>query len=159
MTSSFRLTLIGLTWLACASRLLAADLTQTDLDRGVVPKPGNTIILRDFSKLTPPNALSTSSQRGKWWLRPYQERNGGPNHIMLMTVERNMEWPETCLVPRVTYPLALEGWYEVWIGTYRGPYGGGIDVKLTKDDCFVHMNPQQVALHPKGAEAAGGGRG
>jgi hypothetical protein len=135
-------------WLACVPFLTGADLTQDDLNRGVVPKPGDSVILRDFSKLTPQDALRMKSTRGKWWLRPYKE-DGEPERVMLMTVERDMDRPETCLVPRVTYPLALEGWYEVWIATYRGPYGGGIDAKLTGDDCFVHVNPQQVEWHSK----------
>jgi len=123
----------------------ADTLTQKDLDRGVEPKPGDEVILRDFSKLSPGDALSEESQRGKWWLRPYTE--GGHQRLMLMTVQRDMDNPASCLVPRVTYPLSLRGWYEVWIATYRGPYGGGIDVRLTGDDCFVHMDPQQVAYH------------
>jgi hypothetical protein len=136
-------------WLAGVAVLIAADLTQDELDRGIVPKPGDSVILRDFSKLTPQNALSTKSTRVKWWLRPYTEANGGPDRVMLMTVQRDMDRPESCLVPRVTYPLALRGWYAVWIATYRGPYGGGIDAKLSGDDCFVHINPQQVELHSK----------
>lgn len=149
MISIFRWTLVGA--FLCAPLLSAGELTQTDLDRGVVPAPGDSVILRDFSKLAPQDALSTTSQRGKWWLRPYQEKSG-PQQIMLMTVERDMDRPKTCLVPRVTYPLSLQGWYEVWIGAYRGPYGGGVDVKLTGDDCFVHINPQQVELHAKRAK-------
>ncbi|MBN2290900.1 MAG: hypothetical protein JXM70_00660 [Pirellulales bacterium] len=126
----------------------AATLTQADLDRGAVPKPGDEIILRDFSRLTPKDAMTTKSQRGKWWLRPYREKDGA-NHTMLMTVERDMQNPETCIVPTVTYPLGLDGWYEVWIATYRGPYGGGVDVRVSNDDCFVHIDPQQVAFHAK----------
>jgi hypothetical protein len=136
-------------WLVSEPLLRAAELAQADLDRGVVPKPGDSVILRDFSKLAPQNVLSAKSTRGKWWLRPYKEANGGPDRIMLMTVQRDMDRPETCLVPRVTYPLKLDGWYEVRIATYRGPYGGGIDAKLSGDDCFVHMDPQQVELHAK----------
>ncbi len=126
----------------------AATLTQADLDRGAKPKAGDEIILRDFSRLSPKNATTTKSQRGKWWLRPYQEKDG-QKHTMLMTVERDMEKPESCIVPTVTYPLGLDGWYEIWIGTYRGAYGGGVDVRVSKDDCFVHIDPQQVAFHAK----------
>lgn len=149
MSDSFAGTIGCSIWLVCAQILLGADLSQADLNLGAIPKPGDSILLCDFSKLTPQSALSDRSQRGKWWLRPYREADGGPEKTMLMTVERDMDHPETCLVPRVTYPLKLEGWYEVWIGTYRNSYGGGVDVKLTGDDCFVHMNPQQVARHAK----------
>jgi len=129
----------------------AADakmLAQADLDGGAAPQPGDQVVLRDFSRLTPQDALSNKSTRGKWWLRPYKT-DDGQEGIMLITVERDMDRPETCLVPQVTYPLNLNGWYEVWVATYRGPYGGGIDVRLTADDCFLHIDPQQVAQHPQ----------
>ena len=94
----------------------ATTLDQADLDRGVTPKPGDEVILRDFSRLRSQNALTATSQKGKWWLRPYREKEG-PQRVMLMTVERDMENPESCLVPPVTYPLTLKGWYAVWIAT------------------------------------------
>jgi hypothetical protein len=130
----------------------ARTQTQADLDGGITPKPGDEIILRDFSRLSPQSALSNTSVRGKWWLRKY-ETQGGQELTMLMTVERDMDKPATCIVPPVTYPLSLHGWYEVWIATYRGPYRGGVDVRLTGDDCFVYMDPQQVAFHGKRPKA------
>ena len=139
------LVLLLITSTLCRARVLS----QSDLDDGVQPEPGDEVILQDFSKLTPQSALSQRSERGKWWLRPYKS-NGDSGRVMLMTVERDMDRPELCLVPQVTYPLALTGWYEVWIATYRGPYGGGIDARLSGDDCFVHVDPQQVAWKPKG---------
>jgi hypothetical protein len=126
----------------------AKTLTQVDLDRGAVPQPGDQVLLCDFAKLRPHDAFSKTSVRGKWWLRSYKT-DGGQEGTMLMTVERDMDKPETCLVPQVAYPLSLKGWYEVWVATHRGPYGGGIDVRLTGDDCFLHIDPQQVAQHPK----------
>ncbi len=126
----------------------AGTLTQADIDGGAVPRAGDRVVLSDFSRLMPQDALSRTSVRGKWWLRSYKT-DGGQAGTMLMTVERDMDKPETCLVPKVTYPLNVKGWYEVWVATYRGPYGGGIDVRLSGDDCFVHIDPQQVAHHPK----------
>jgi hypothetical protein len=123
-------------------------LSQADLDRGTVPKPGDQVILRDFARLAPQEAIGKTSVPGKWWLRPYKT-DRGETGTMLMTVQRNMARPESCIVPAVTYPLSLKGWYEIWVATYRGPYGGGIDVRLTGDDCFVHLDPQQVDFHPK----------
>jgi len=123
-------------------------LTDRDLDAGVIPQAGDEVTLRDFSRMMPRDALSRSSERGKWWLRRYRQ-DGGDEATMLMTVERDMGTPESCLVPALTYPLGLEGWYEVWIGTYRGDYGGGIDVRLSGDECFVHIEPQQVTWKPK----------
>lgn len=150
MTTHFRLycltCLLSIFYATCCP---AKTLTQDDLDKGAVPKAGDEIILRDFSRLTPKDAITTKSERGKWWLRPYQEKDGKQTHNMLMTVERDMEKPEACIVPTVTYPLGLDGWYEIWVATYRGPYGGGLDVKVTEDDCFVHIDPQQVANHAK----------
>ncbi len=134
--------------LFCSHTASAKTLTDANVAAGAVPKPGDEVILRDFSKLTPADAITTKSQRGKWWLRPYTT-DDGKNGTMLMTVERDMDKPETCLVPAVRYPLELEGWYAVWIATYRGPYGGGIDARLSGDDCFVHLDPQQVALNKK----------
>ena len=126
----------------------AATLTQADLDRGAEPQPGDEVILDDFSKLTPQTALTKKPERGKWWLRPYVQ--DGKRGTMLMAVARDMEKPEACIVPQVTYPLSLKGWYEVWIATYRGAYGGGIDVRLSGEDCFVHIDPQQIPWKPKG---------
>lgn len=127
----------------------ARSLTEADLDCGVRPEPGDEVILGDFTRLTPAAALSQKSERGKWWLRRYKLGDGA-ERVMLMTVERDMDKPETCLVPQVTYPLSLQGWYEVWVATYRGAHAGGIDVRLSGDDCFVHMEPQQIPWKPKG---------
>ena len=143
--------LIG--WIASVVLLSASPgggrtLSQADLDRGETPRPGDQVVLRDWSRLSPQDALSKTSMRGRWWLRPYKT-DDGRSGTMVMTVERDMAKPETCLAPPMTYPLRLSGWYEVWIATYRGPYGGGVDVRLTGDDCFVHMCPQQVAFHGK----------
>ena len=123
-------------------------LTQKDLDAGVEPKPGDEIILNDFSRLTPSSAISDKRTPGKWRVRPYKKPNGTTGG-MLVTTERNLAKPETCICPPVTIPLALKGWYAVWVATYRGEYGGGIDVRLSRDDCFVHIDPQQVAFHAK----------
>ncbi|MBN1344805.1 MAG: hypothetical protein JXQ73_19080 [Phycisphaerae bacterium] len=133
---------------ALAASAQPRTLTQQDLDRGATPAPGDQIILRDWSRLSPKDALSDRSTPGKWWRRRYNEKDKpGDGGTILMTVERNMDRPDTCIVPAVTYPLALRGWYSVWVATYRGAYGGGVDVRLTGDDCFVHMDPQQVAYH------------
>lgn len=134
--------------LTCSHAVQAKTLTDADLARGTVPKPGDEVILRDFSRLTPQSALAESSQKGTWWLRPYKDESGR-QHTMLMSVERDMDKPASCIVPAVAMPLELEGWFAVWIATYRGPYGGGVDVRLSGDDCFVHMDPQQISLHPK----------
>jgi len=138
-------TLIAVVLLACVAK--ADTLTPKDLQGGVTPKPGDQIVLDDFSNLAPNDVFSKTSVRGKWWLRQYKT-DSGKHGTMLMTVERDMDKPETCLVPRVTLPLNLKGWYEVWVATYRGPYGGGIDVKLSGDECFIHIDPQQVADAP-----------
>jgi len=132
-------------WAACQGR----TLTEKELDAGIEPQPGDEVVLRDFSRLTPKAALSPTSERGQWWLRPYRLKDGS-ERTMLMTIERDMDKPATCIVPAVTYPLSLKGWYEVWVATWRGPYGGGVDVRLTSDDCFVHIDPQQVTHHKGG---------
>ena len=138
--------LLAASMLACgASR--GRVLTDADIRSGAVVEPGDEVVLRDFSRLEPQSALSEKSEPGKWWLRPYRHTQGGDSGVMLMTIERDMEQPERCLAPPVTFPLQVEGWYQVWVATYRGPYGGGIDARLSGDDCFVHLDPQQVPLH------------
>jgi len=79
----------------------AGTLTQADIDGGAVPRAGDRVVLSDFSRLMPQDALSRTSGRGKWWLRSYKT-DGGQAGTMLMTVERDMDKPETCLVPKVT---------------------------------------------------------
>ena len=122
-----------MTLIALLASMLAASaqpktLTQQDLDRGVAPMPGDQVVLHDWSKLSPQSALSERSVRGQGWLRKYRE-NDKTGGTMLMTIERDMNKPETCIVPQVTYPLSLKGWYAVWVATYRGRYGGGVDVR------------------------------
>ena len=50
----------------------AVELTDKDLAAGKKPKVGDTVILSDFTKCFPRSALSSKSEKGKWWLRPYK---------------------------------------------------------------------------------------
>ena len=145
-----------LTYGVAAASGRARTLTEADLDGGTVPEPGDQVLLGDLSRLTPRDAVSGVSEKGKWWLRPHT-REDGTRATMLMTVERDMGDPGSCVVPPVTCPLGVEGWYEVWVATYRGEYGGGVDVRLSGDDCFVHVDPQQVQWRP-GQQDTGTGR-
>ncbi len=126
----------------------AKTLSEKDLDRGIVPKPGDAVILSDFSRVSPKSAVSSDRTKGKWWLRTYTNKDDNSSHTMLMTVDRDKVNPETCVAPKVTLPLNLKGYYEIWIGTYRGSYGGGIDVRLSNEKLFVHIDPQQIAHLP-----------
>lgn len=65
---------------------------------------------------------------------------------MLCVEARDKEQPESCLVPTLTYPLDLSGTYDVWVGTYRPKYGGGVDLKLTRDKVYATIDPWQTDL-------------
>ncbi|NPV45981.1 MAG: hypothetical protein HPY69_03410 [Armatimonadetes bacterium] len=122
----------------------AAELTDRDLAAGRVPKVGDTVTLSDFRQCFPRLAVSSSSTKGKWWLRPYTAN--GERGQMLCVEERDLERPESCLAPALTYPLALSGTYDLWVGTYRPDYGGGVDVKLTRDKVYATIDPWQAHL-------------
>ena len=65
---------------------------------------------------------------------------------MLCVEARDKEKPQTCIAPELTYPLKLEGVYEIWVGTYQPLFGGGIDIKLSRDKVFGTVDPQEVAI-------------
>jgi hypothetical protein len=124
---------------------LAAQLTDADLAAGKQPAVGDTIVLRDFRQCYPRSAYTTTSVKGKWWHRAYTTP-GGQRGRMLCVEERDLDRPEACLVPAVTYPLRLSGVYDIWVGTYRPKYGGGVDIKLTRDKVYGTIDPWQAEL-------------
>ncbi len=148
MSSLQQILLVLLLVLLMVTPLCAKTLRQSDLDRGEQPQAGDVVILDDFSRLTPSNAISRNSEKGKWWLRRYVDKSNSTEHVMLTTVQRDMDNPESCLVPPVTMPLKLKGSYEIWVGVYRPAYQGGVDVRLSRDDCPLVIDPWAVASHP-----------
>jgi len=134
-----RMAIVAIAWLpsACAA---ADELTGGDLRAGKTPAVGDVVILNDFAACAPESAMTTTSQKGTWWLRPY--KTAGGQGVMLCVEERDRENPESCMAPPLTYPVDLEGVYDVWVGTYRPRLrGGGIDIKLTRDKVFSTIDP------------------
>ncbi|MCP4644725.1 MAG: hypothetical protein GY851_30065 [bacterium] len=129
------------TAVCCMSWCHAADLTDADLAKGTLPAVGDTVMLTDFASCFPHSAITTASEKGKWWLRPYTVN--GEAGAMLCVEERDQENPATCIAPVLTYPIDLEGVYDISVGTYRPVYGGGIDIKLTRDKFYYTVTPRE----------------
>ena len=125
-----------------ASRIL----TDADLQAGKRPETGDTVLLSDFSRCYPQSVLRTESVKGKWWLRPYRTASGKTG-TMLCVEERDMDDPQSCIAPELKYHLNLEGTYDIWVGTYRPIFGGGIDIKLSHDKMYGTIDPWQTGLN------------
>lgn len=134
--------LTGLPYLDVAQ---GAALNDDDLAAGRAPAVGDTVLLTRFEDCFPHYAVSESSEKGKWWLRPYKTASGEGR--MLCVEQRDTEDPQSCIAPALTYPMDLEGVYDIWVGTYRPVYGGGIDIKLTRDKTFFWINPAEDGLN------------
>ena len=133
-----------------------AELTQDDLDAGTQPAIGDTALFDRFDRCSPESALAEESVQGKWWLRGYKA--GARGGTMLCIEERDQKDPQGCIAPELTYPLALDGRFDIWVGTYRVPLnGGGIDIKLTRDKVYSVVNPREdgVKQWPPSEEKVG----
>ncbi len=137
--SSVHLVLV-LTVLNC----YAAELTDSDLAAGKMPNIGDTVILSDFANCFPRSAISTKSEKGNWWLRPY--KTDSTTGKMLCVEERDVNDPQSCIAPELTYNIDLEGIYDIWVCTYRPTFGGGVDIKLTNDKYYTVIDPWQVEV-------------
>jgi len=120
-------------------------LTDADLNAGKTPNVGDTVILSDLARCFPRSAISPTNTKGRWWLRPYRTA-GGRTGKMLSVEMRDKDKPETCLAGTLTYPLTLSGTYDLWIGTYRPKYGGGIDIRLSRDRVFETIDPWECRI-------------
>jgi len=120
-------------------------LTDASLASGQHPEVGDTVILSDFARCFPHSAIGPENKAGTWWLRPYTTA-AGTSGKMLCVEARDKEKPETCVAPPVTYPLALSGVYDIWVCTYRPEFGGGIDIKLTRDKVYGTIDPWECPL-------------
>ncbi len=123
----------------------AKTLTGEDIRAGQKPQVGDVLILKDFANCYPRSAIRTESVKGKWWLRPYKTEDGSTG-TMLCVEERDMADPASCLAPELKYHLNLEGTYDIWVGTYRPIFGGGIDIKLSHDKMYGTIDPWQTGL-------------
>ena len=135
----------------------SATLTDRDLVAGVKPAIGDIVILSDFAKCTPRSAISPTSAKGKWWLRPYRTASGGGQ--MLCVEARDKQYPQTCIAPTLTWPLRLQGVYDIWVGTYRPDFGGGIDIRVSGDKAFTHIDPWEEAFNQANPPAKVGNLG
>lgn len=134
----------------------AAGPVAAGVEGGKGPAFGESVVLADFERCAPSSALSRTSEKGKWWLRPYAVDGAGG--AMLCVEERDREDPQRCIAPALTYPVELEGVYDIWVGTYRVPLrGGGIDIKLTRDKVYDTIDPCEdgVRAWPPEDEKAG----
>jgi len=107
-------------------------------------QPGDEIVITDMDLLRPVDAITDASMKGKWWKRRYSLPGSGENPYLVCVEERDLDEPRSCLAPQLTLPLELDGWYEVWVRTYRHREGGGIDVRLSGEKCFLHADPLQI---------------
>ena len=138
--------LLALPGLARAGEPKQRVWTDADLAAGNQPGVGDTVVLRDFSKCFPHSAVSSENVKGKWWLRPYRTAQGEGKMLCVEQYDRKNKNPHECLAPALTYPVHLEGVYDIWIGTYRPIFGGGIDVKLTRDKVFGSIDPWEEEI-------------
>jgi hypothetical protein len=120
-------------------------LTEANLASGQNPEIGDTVILSDFARCFPHAAIGSENKAGTWWLRPYKTA-AGTEGKMLCVEARDKEKPETCIAPSLTYPLLLSGVYDIWVGTYRPEFGGGIDIKLTRDKVYGTIDPWEYQI-------------
>ena len=118
---------------------IAGTLTERDLAAGFEPSIGDTVILSDLARCQPQHAIALENVKGKWWLRRYTTESGQGE--MLCVEQRDMQDPQSCLAPALTYPLRLEGTYDIWVGTYRDVAQGGIDIKLSGDTTYFPIRP------------------
>jgi hypothetical protein len=134
---------LAISKLSLADQAKPRTLTDADLAAGRKPAIGDTVILSDFARCFPHSAISLESVKGKWWLRPYRTANSEGK--MLCVEQRDKKNPSTCIAPSLTYPANLEGVFDIWVGAYRPVFGGGIDIKLTRDKTYGTVDPWEEA--------------
>jgi len=130
---------------ACTAGRRPRVLTDADLDAGATARVGESVLLTDFPRCFPRAAIRPTSQKGKWWLRSFRTV-GGRQGKLLCVEERDKTTPESCLAPALTYPLKLSGTYDIWVQTYRPTFGGGIDLKLTRDKVYATIDPWEERI-------------
>ncbi|HJN14547.1 MAG TPA: hypothetical protein QGH10_03600, partial [Armatimonadota bacterium] len=107
-------------------------------------KTGDEILITDMSFLAPSEAISTTGEKGKWWLRSYHT-DAGDDAALVSVETQDVADPESTLASALELPLDLRGWYEIWVLTYAHPTLGGIDVRLSDEPYFLHCDPSQAS--------------
>jgi hypothetical protein len=120
-------------------------LAGVSLLTGCGSLPGGTamgpapLVLDDFSQVIPQEAITSEPSAGKWWRT---SASGRP--ILFAAGEAQL--------PPLTYPLTLQGWYDISIGLVEKPYPvddaewQGIHVKLTSDPWYTHIQGGRTGL-------------
>jgi len=89
------------------------------------PHNQEEILISDFSRCLPEDAVSWVEREETWLLKRY--RAGNAEGIML-TAEPKLA------VPEATYPLNLDGWYAIHVGIYQPDQRAcSLEVRLTTD--------------------------
>ena len=102
------------------------------------PHNQEEVLISDFSRCLPNDAVSWVERDKTWLLRRY--RAGAAEGIML-SAEPGVA------VPEVTYPLDLDGWYAIHVGVYQ-PDQRACSLELRRHD---HPGRNQVVRHrPEG---------
>ena len=107
-------------------------------------EPGDELLITDMARFGPAEAISDYSVKGKWWRREYTVEGVAKPRSLLSVELQDLDDPESCLAPALHLPLDLEGWYEIWVLTYRHHENGGVDVRLSGEPYFLHADPLQV---------------
>jgi len=112
-------------------------------------KPGDAVVVRDFTQIVPRSAGSLRLRRGEWHLRPYKVGQSQQGNLLMVNDMAGLEGPSA--VPEdFSVLLDLPGWYALWIGvpmvnlSPRLAYiYGGVDVALDTDPAFVLIAPDR----------------
>ncbi|MBN2291414.1 MAG: hypothetical protein JXM70_03250 [Pirellulales bacterium] len=121
-------------------------------------RPGDEIEITDTRLFGPADSISDTSTRGKWWRRAYRIDGRNEEQTLLCVEENDPDDPQSCMAGQLTLPLKLDGWYEIWVRTYREkPSGGtldmrgsgGIDVRLSGEKYFLQADPLQIGTKPQ----------
>ena len=107
-------------------------------------RPGDEIVLTDLARLEPAKNIAETSVKGKWWRRKFRVPGESEERALVCVEAHDPDDSGACLAGELTLPLNLEGWYEVWVRTYRPQSGGGVDVRLSDEPYFLHANPLEI---------------
>jgi len=126
---------------------MSINTTSLDEARRRDLAPGDTVLLRDLSRVVPEIPRAATPGRGTWRLRSYQLADGQEGRL-LMVEDRAADAPETVVPPELKIPLDLPGWYAIWIGVphldWRPRLNAamGVDLALDDEPGFVHVHPE-----------------
>ena len=88
------------------------------------------IYLTDLGKCEPQWLLSQKNQRGTWRVLEYEAESFHGTMLAAFTESR---------APEIRYPLGRSGWHEIYVGIYRRPFEGPLEVqvKLSDDPAYA----------------------